>query len=587
MLSRSASAQRGLLRLAWPRGLATASPREHELRAEINAFTHQRPFEKMSLPAVVSSISLSPKDVVNLDGVRCPLRSTEPGGQHDYERDYAHLERLCNFFIVNPPPYGAAFFSANLGGACHLRWERHSEMQTYTFYRRASPEDVERPFDEERVALSALPADWLRSMPGALVSATHFAVVDHTPEAGATEHDEAQFREVKRLLNHYGHITGAALHSRAFRCFSDWRVHPDGFSRIVLYAMPRANRMAAGKVVQRLTELEKYRTMAMMAMPLARDLAPEVDRLSRDLQHVVDAVDGLDGRDAALTEQRTLLHELCAITALAVKHQAASNMRFSASEAYAQIVEDRLEALRTERIDGVPSVPSFILAATRPALRTCRSVAHRLAEVTRASQLTAELMRTSLTVQQQAASAEQLVKIEQTARTQLLLQECVEGLSAVAITYYCLGCLGYVAKSAAALGALPAGASPELVIGASVPFVGLGVWRSLHAMKHAVLHGGAAGAHGDAQAPAAAPPPHAADARGGEGAASAAGTPGGGGEATEAQGSAPGHAAPLARSAPRLPRRRLSLRERSASAAADSAGSPRSRTAGPSPPAAR
>eukprot|EP00967_Tisochrysis_lutea_P069039 scaffold90634_cov33-Tisochrysis_lutea.AAC.6 len=49
----------------------------------------------------------------------------------------------------------------------------------------------------------------------------------------------------------------------------------------------------------------------------------------------------------------------------------------------------------------------------------------------------------------------QLRQLESTARTQLLLQESVEGLSVVAITYYAAGVIGYAAKGAHSVGYLP------------------------------------------------------------------------------------------------------------------------------------
>jgi uncharacterized membrane-anchored protein len=237
--------------------------------------------------------------------------------------------------------------------------------------------------------------------------------------------------------------------------------------------------------------------MALLALPLASQLSPRIERLTGELQDVMANVEKLGGDTVDIREQHDLLHHLCELTADSLSLQALSTFRFSASAAYAQIVDDRLAQLQCSRIEGVPLMPTFVQAATHPAMRTAQSVSERLRELTRASQLTADLMRTSLTVRQQAQSAEQLSKIEATARTQLLLQECVEGLSAVAITYYAIGVLGYVAKSAGALGLLPAQTPPEVLIGGAVPVVGFAVWRSLHAMKQSVLaanpqHGAAA-----------------------------------------------------------------------------------------------
>ena len=79
----------------------------------------------------------------------------------------------------------------------------------------------------------------------------------------------------------------------------------------------------------------------------------------------------------------------------------------------------------------------------------------------------------------------ELEALQQNARTQLLLQESVEGLSVVAITYYSTGVLGYIAKGASLLGLLPM--PVEVALGCSVPVIGLVVWGGLHKIKASVL----------------------------------------------------------------------------------------------------
>mmetsp|Transcript_20418 Transcript_20418/g.27947 ORF Transcript_20418/g.27947 Transcript_20418/m.27947 type:complete len:354 (-) Transcript_20418:35-1096(-) len=334
--------------------------------------------------------------------------------------------------------------------------------------------------------MSKLPPDWIRSLPGAVMTATHVAILGESQAESATARNEEEFREAKKLLQHHGHITGAAVHRGTFRAYSDWRVHNDSFGRIILFPISgRGNRMAGGKVIQRLVELDKYRKMALVALPLANQLAPEVENLMGELQSVMDVVKDMDTGD--VKRDQKLLHRLCTLTAVALKHQAMSEFRFNAAEAYSKIVDERLDSLGTEKIEGVPSIRTFVQSTTHPAMRSCHSVADRLKSLVQSSQLTAELMQTSLDVQQQAHSAKQLVEIKSTAQTQVLLQESVEGLSVVAITYYSCGVLGYMLKGFAAVGVLPLGATPEMLMGGAVPFVGLAVWRGLHGMKAKVL----------------------------------------------------------------------------------------------------
>lgn len=289
--------------------------------------------------------------------------------------------------MVNPPPHGATFFSAPLGGGgVHLRWERHSEFATYTFYRPATPEDLGRSFADDVVAVASVPPSWVSRIPGAVVSAVHIAVSEHTASCGAAEREEEQFREVKRLLAHYGHMTGAVLHSGAFRFNSNWLVKAGGYSHFMLYAVPQAaNWMAVGKVTQRLIELEKVTALAtathgdeqagseaqhtaprgttllrhaeaqprassasscalrprllpllrvtavphdgaQFALPLAQQLTPRIDKLAAELLGVMGSVERLGQMNSvSIGEQHELLHLLCELTADSLKLQALSS----------------------------------------------------------------------------------------------------------------------------------------------------------------------------------------------------------------------------------------------------------------------
>lgn len=125
----------------WHVALRNRSPRrfshsfpEHPMRRELVALQHQRPFDRIPLPSLVTTITLTHKNAEEIDGVRYPLSDVksepEPGpgvhsGPHvSYQDDYAHLKRLCEYFLVAPPHFGAAFFSADLAGSSWMRWER-------------------------------------------------------------------------------------------------------------------------------------------------------------------------------------------------------------------------------------------------------------------------------------------------------------------------------------------------------------------------------------------------------------------------------------------------------------------------------
>ena len=139
---------------------------EHPHKGTVAALLHQRPFQRVELPSMVSSITMMPsKWQATLRGCDHALYSAEgnPTPLHirasapeQYEADYSHLCKLCAFFHVQGPPHGATFFTTDLGGACKLRWERHTEAQTYTFTRPAVAGEQADPFAESNVALSVI-----------------------------------------------------------------------------------------------------------------------------------------------------------------------------------------------------------------------------------------------------------------------------------------------------------------------------------------------------------------------------------------------------------------------------------------------
>ena len=217
-----------------------------------------------------------------------------------------------------------------------------------------------------------------------------------------------------------------------------------------------------------------------------------MDALNEELKDVAESVDAMDGEDE--DGKRDLLGRLTRLAVTGQRLSAIAHDRFNASNAYASIVEDRLEYMRAGRIAGVPSVNTFLDAAMKPALRTFNATQRRLDKVAMSSQLTAEIIRTRLTLEQHAQSNENLRELKKTSSTQLMMQHNVEGLSAVAITYYSLGVLGYLLKAASATPYAPP-VPTELALGGAIPIILGAVTVAISRMKRAAAIEGGAGRH--------------------------------------------------------------------------------------------
>ena len=460
---------------------------QHDLRAATTGATHQRPFMRTQVPSVISSITLARSKSQVIDGVQCPLPKPENLSRSElYDRDYKHLRELCVHHGITPPERGVTFFSATLGNGNLLRWERNTEVQTYILAKPIENEDeLARPFDNTPINTD-VPKHWMANLPGYVTSAVHVALTETLPDG------PLGIRSAGKYFAGSKFITGCDVDRGRFRAYSDFRQQSDDFIRFVVVArkddIPN-RRTAAGKVVQRLIELEKYRVLSLMGLPFAQALSPRVDVLNTELQQVNATVSRhLSNDKRCVHDQRAILQKLTQIGAESLRLNAMSSHRFNASNAYSQIVQDRITYLHMGRVEGLPSMSSFLLANSNPAMRTLVSTSERLHGLIESSQLTAELMRTSVTVEQQHQSNSMLESLRSTSQTQLLLQECVEGLSVVAVSYYSIGILGYAAKAAAQLGLLPF--SPEIAMGAMVPFVGGAVYITLSRVKTMITKNG-------------------------------------------------------------------------------------------------
>ncbi len=226
--------------------------------------------------------------------------------------------------------------------------------------------------------------------------------------------------------------------------------------------------------MQRLFEIETYRMLALLALPLARRHGPELSRSGARLTEMTARLAAIEG----LEDERRLLGELTRMSAEIEDMAATASYRFAAARAYDALVRRRVAELRETRFEGMQTIGEFLERRLAPAMATCEAVAARLEarsdRVSRASQL----LRTRIDIALEAQNGELLRSMDRRARLQLRLQQTVEGLSVAAISYYLVGLVGYAAKALKAAGvALDA----DLVTGLSIPLVvglvGFGVWR--------------------------------------------------------------------------------------------------------------
>jgi len=249
---------------------------------------------------------------------------------------------------------------------------------------------------------------------------------------------------------------------------SDFQCDPTGFIRILVLDRGLYPERA-GALVQRVLELETYRTLALLGLPEAQRLAPSVNRIERRLGEVTEQMRSTEG----LTANHKLLDELTALAAELEAGATGSLFRFGASRAYHEIVQLRLQTLGERPVKGFPTWSSFLARRMAPAMRTCVTLEERQANLSTKLARSANLLRTRVDVELEQQNRNLLQSMNERTRLQLRLQATVEGLSVVAISYYVVGLFGYMAKAVSEAG-VPF--NPGYATAAFVPFAVAIIW---------------------------------------------------------------------------------------------------------------
>lgn len=419
---------------------------EHSLRRRLNAEIHSRPPVAIPGPEWISYLAV-----------------THAGGSADDER--RHLATLCGTLGTEVCPLvDGDHWVLDAGGVCGLRlkWERHTEFSGYTFFRRRIAGDA-----ADTTALAAFPAEWVRGIPGEVIAASHIelcAAAQNPPE------------EVLDGIARSGQaVVATRVAEGAAWVVSDFELH-DGFSRFTVIDEHLRHRQA-GRTVQRLLEIETYCMMALLAFPTAKDTSRFLGQRERELSLLMDEMSVAGTPE----DERRLLARLTRLAAEVEQSLTRTAYRFGAAAAYYRLVQQRVDDLREQRLAGFPPIREFMERRLAPAMATCQSIAGRQTDLSTRIARKSALLRTRVDIELERQNQELLAQMNRRARLQLRLQETVEGLSVVAITYYGSQLVQYLAKGGqkAFLPAL----SPEIAAAVSIPLIAGIVALSIRRMR--------------------------------------------------------------------------------------------------------
>ncbi len=385
-------------------------------RSQLYEELHARPFPVVATPLRVSHMAL--------------LRDRH-SAQGDAE--YQHILDLCRRYSANPPsPTASCYF--NDFGEFELRWERHTEFSTYTFLRKGNHA---QPFEQH--ALSILPRDWLDGMPGEVVCALH-CVLEAQPEGEA---------ELEAMHHHFEgqRLIASRVQDGQATVWTAFRLHSDGFGRFMIRHRDLTP-CDAGRLLQNLLEIETYRLMAQLALPQAREHMQSLDVLDAQLSAATEQIVEVMDKDG----ERELLTSLSQISAQVERVRSQSNYRLAASRAYYALVMRRLQELQETPYAGLQTLVSFMDRRLTPGMRTCEAISERLDRISERIDRCTDLIRTQVNITLEEQNQTLLQSMNRRSQLQLRLQQVVESISVVAISYYTVELLKMFFSSARVLG---------------------------------------------------------------------------------------------------------------------------------------
>lgn len=430
-----------------------ALPQDDPQRTVLHNEVHARPPARIRLPALVVYVA-----VLN-EGI-------------SREQEWQHLRQLPGQQDLKLEQLQANF--VRLRFASHtLKWERHTEFTRYSIVQ-ALPEHALETGDEAKLmrAFAVDPA-WLSRIPGRTVAAITMAMVH-----GDVDDPAAMRAQAEPWFD--GRETVASLMGIRRSCaITDFHLRDSGFERLLVISPANTSELRAGRLSQRLLELETYRLMALRGLPIAKELGPTLTACEEQLAAITALMESKEVSD------QDLLTQLIGLAARVERATAKHMYRFSATRAYDSLVTQRIEQLREVAIPGTQMVGEFLLKRLSPAMATVQATARRLGSLSQRIERASALLRTRVDIATEAQNQQLLEKLTRGQELQLRLQSTVEGLSIAAISYYVISLILYGGKAAKAAGAP---INPEMLAGALIPLVLAVIWwstRQIHKKLHA------------------------------------------------------------------------------------------------------
>jgi uncharacterized membrane-anchored protein len=362
-----------------------------EVTAELSA----RPFPKFDLPTNVFRVCVRGRDAFS--SVKDVISDLLPDIDWDIAQQGKLIYATSNNVSINIEP--------------------HTEFTSVTLIKHS---------DEEESLASFLPDGWSEKILGDIVVAVDCQC---RPRSSVPT---VEFPCASKFEDGLAHA------------YFSFKVGENGHTQILLDFDASASQRNIGRIALQVIEIETYRSFAALGLPHARQIQDRLweiaDMIPRDPIRVEQETGAsiteterkaAEGRFEILSEIASELEEIWQKT----------SFRFNACQAYWSIVVTRLTSLKEEAVDSRLTIGMFLERRLQPAIATYQSTAGQRRDLAQQVDNMATLLQTRIELALQTQNAELLASLNKSAERQLRLQQTVEGISVVAISYYLVGLL--------------------------------------------------------------------------------------------------------------------------------------------------
>lgn len=332
-------------------------------------------------------------------------------------------------------------YACDLPGVGHLvlSWAQHTSYTSYTFYLYGLKEAF-HPFEPFAFDMTTLlPVGWLDSRRPALLNAVRLSLLAEAGEPYTFE----------RIADYFDRnvLTASQVMGGAGTVWSDYRLADDGFGKMLL-VVREMSRHELGRTVQRLLNVEDYYPLVLLPLSDVRELQPTLAKAETRLNQAMKAISQAE----EMKDKRRWLAELMAL-AVEIEHDLAIlNARLAPAYSYFALLQTSFDELRETKVQGVLTMSVFVLRRVKPAVQTYTTLQQRLETMSQHVARAADLLRTAIELNLGEQNQRLLSRMDERAKVQLRLQETVEGLSVIAISYYAIGLLSYTLKGLKGMG---------------------------------------------------------------------------------------------------------------------------------------